>query len=83
MENVDFKPPVKAIRVVSCGNDWVSDCDATLTADKIRGISFDSWGVHLYSEERDIHGEYDNINVPYSNLEAVIFYFSSRDEESE
>ena len=67
--------PIKAIRVVSCGKDWVSDTDTTLPVEKIRGFSFDDWGVHLYSVEKDIHGEYDNVNVPYSNLSAVVFHF--------
>lgn len=75
-EKLSFKPPIKAIRVKSCGNDWVSDTDATLTADQIRGLSFDSYGVHIYNWEKDIHGYYDNVNVPWSNLEALVFYFS-------
>lgn len=76
MIDFSFKPPIKAIRVKSCGNDWVTDCDATLTTDQIRGFSLDSDGVHIYSKERDIHGAYDNIFVPYSNLEALVFYFN-------
>lgn len=27
-EDLDFKPPIHAIRVKTCGNDWVTDCDA-------------------------------------------------------
>jgi len=73
---MEFKPPIYAIRVKSCGNDWATDCDATLTADKIRGFSLDSDGVHIYSRERDIHGDYDNVYVPYTNLEAIVFYFA-------
>lgn len=75
-EDLAFKPPVHAIRIKSCGNDWTSDCDVTRTADKIRGFALDSEGVKVYSLERDIHGDYDNIYVPYSNLEALIFYFN-------
>ena len=73
--------PIKAIRVVSRGKDWVSDTDTTLPVEKIRGFSFDDWGVHLYSAEKDIHGEYDNANVPYSNLSAVVFYFNRMQKE--
>lgn len=76
-----FKPPIYAIRVKSCGNDWTTDCDATLTADKIRGFSLDSDGVNIYSRERDIHGDYDNVYVPYANLEALVFYFSEQPKE--
>lgn len=76
-----FKPPVHAIRVKSCGNDWATDCDATLTADKIRGFSLDSDGVHIYSRERDIHGDFDNVFVPYTNLEAIVFYFAEPPKE--
>ena len=79
-EELSFKPPIKAIRVKSCGKDWATDTDATLTADQIRGLSFDSYGVHIYSWEKDIHGYYDNVNVPYSNLEALIIYFSQEAE---
>ena len=68
--------PIKAIRVVSCGKDWVSDTDTTLPLNKMRGFSFDDEGIHLYSAERDIHGSYDNVFVPYSNLGAVVFYFN-------
>ena len=75
-ENLAFKPPIQAIRVKSCGKDWVTDCDATLTADRIRGFSLDSDGVHIYSRERDLQGAYDNIYVPYTNLEALVFYFN-------
>lgn len=75
-EKLSFTPPIRAIRVKSCGNDWVTDIDATLTTDQIRGFSLDSDGVHIYSKERDIHGAYDNVFVPYSNLEALVFYFS-------
>ena len=85
-KDLAFKPPIYAIRVKSCGNDWITDCDATLIADKIRGFSLDSEGVHIYSKERDIHGAYDNVDVPYTNLEALVFYFSEQpkdDEESE
>ena len=71
-----FKPSIQAIRVKSCGKDWVSDIDATLYAGEIRGFSLDSDGVHIYSRNRDIHGDYDNIHVPYSNLEALVFYFN-------
>lgn len=71
-----FKPPIKAIRVKSCGNDWVTDTDATLTADRIRGFALDSEGVNIYSREKDLQGTYDNIYVPYSNLEALVFYFN-------
>ena len=28
-KDLAFKPPIYAIRVKSCGNDWVTDCDAT------------------------------------------------------
>lgn len=80
-----FKPPIKAIRVKSCGNDWVTDTDTTLTVDKIRGFSLDSDGVHIYSAERDIHGDFDNVFLPYSNLEALVFYFNlpkTRDSET-
>jgi len=76
IESYAFKPPVSAIRVKSCGNDWVTDYDATLLADEIRGFSLDSDGVHIYSRLKDIHGDFDNIYVPYSNLEALIFYFN-------
>ena len=69
-------PPIDAIRVISCGKDWTSDTDTTLPVDKIRGFSLDDWGVHLYSAEKDIHGEYENVNVPYSNLSAIVFYFN-------
>ena len=75
-EKLSFIPPIRAIRVKSCGNDWVTDIDATLTTDQIRGFSLDSDGVHIYSKERDIHGAYDNVFVPYSNLEALVFYFN-------
>ncbi len=75
-EKLSFKPPIKAIRVKSCGNDWVTDTDTTRSVDQIRGFSLDSDGVHIYSKERDIHGAYDNVFVPYSNLEALVFYFS-------
>ena len=75
-EKLSFKPPIKAIRVKSCGNDWVTDTDTTRTADQIRGLSLDSDGVHLYLKEKDIHGDYDNVFVPYSNLEALVFYFN-------
>ena len=80
-EDFAFEPPIYAIRVKSCGNDLVSDCDATLAADKIRGFSLDSDGVHIYSRERDIHGDYDNVYVPYTNLEALVFYFRKPKEE--
>ena len=76
MKSIQEIMPIRAIRVISCGKDWVSDIDATLPVDKIRGFSFDDWGVHLYSAEKDIHGEYDNVNVPYSNLSAVVFHFN-------
>ena len=76
MKSIQEILPIHAIRVISCGKDWTSDTDSTLPVDKIRGFSFDDWGVHLYSAEKDIHGEYDNVNVPYSNLEAVMFYFN-------
>lgn len=68
--------PIKAIRVVSCGKDWVTDIDATRTIDELRGFSLDDEGVHLYCKEKDIHGEYDNIFVPYSNLHAIVFHFN-------
>ena len=77
-EDLAFKPPVHAIRVKTCGNDWVTDCDATLAADKVRGFALDSEGVKVYSRERDIHGDYDNIYVPYSNLEALVSISMSR-----
>lgn len=80
-EELAFKPPIKAIRVVSCGKDWVTDTDTTLTADKIRGFALDSWGVNIYSKEKDIHGDYDNVYVPYKNLEALIFYFEEPKEK--
>ena len=83
MKDFSFKPPIHAIRVKSCEKDWVTDCDATLTADRIRGFSLDSDGVHLYVTFKDIHGQYDNINVPYSNLEALVFYFNKPPEEGE
>ena len=75
-EDEKLMPSIREIRVISCGKDWVSDADATLPVEKIRGFSLDDWGVHLYSTEKDIHGEYDNVNVPYSNLSAVVFYFN-------
>lgn len=80
-EKLSFIPPIRAIRVKSCGNDWATDIDATLTTDQIRGFSLDSDGVHIYSKERDIHGAYDNVFVPYSNLEALVFYFSETEAE--
>ena len=73
--------PIDAIRVISCGKDWTSHTDTTLPVDKIRGFSLDDWGVHLYSAEKDIHGEYDNVNVPYSNLSAIVFYFNRIQKE--
>ena len=82
-EKLSFIPPIRAIRVKSCGNDWVTDIDAILTTAQIRGLSLDSDGVHIYSKERDIHGAYDNVFVPYSNLEALVFYFSSTEEDTE
>lgn len=72
---------IKAIRVISCGKDWVSDTDATLTVDQLRGFSVDDWGVHLYTTERDIHGQYDNVDVPFTNLEALVFYFNEPPKE--
>ena len=75
-----FRPPIQAIRVKSCGNDWVTDTDTTRTADQIRGLSLDSDGVHLYLREKDIHGSYDNVFVPWSNLEALVFYFRQEAE---
>lgn len=75
-EKLSFIPPIRAIRVKSCGNDWATDIDATRTTDQIRGFSLDSDGVHLYLREKDIHGSYDNVFVPWSNLEALVFYFS-------
>ena len=80
LTNGDFAPPIHAIRVKSAGKDWVTDIDATLTVDKIRGFSLDDYGVHVYSLERDIHGAFDNINVPYENLDALIFYFRPQQE---
>lgn len=71
----EWMPPIHAIRVKSCGKDWATDTDTTLTVDKIRGFSLDADGVHLYSMERDIHGDYDNVFVPYNNLDALVFYF--------
>ena len=60
----------------------MTDCDVTLTADKIRGFALDSDGVKVYSREReDINGDYDNIYVPYSNLEALVFYFNEPPKE--
>ena len=76
MKSIQEVLPIKAIRVVSCGKDWVSDTDTTLPVEKMRGFSLDDDGVHLYSTEKDIHGSYDNVFVPYSNLEAVVFYFN-------
>lgn len=78
-----FTPPIHAIRVISCGKDWVTDTDTTLTADKIRGFALDSDGVNVYSREKDLQGAYDNIYVPYSNLEALIFYFNEQTEAEE
>ena len=75
LKDLAFKPPIKAIRVKSCGNDWVTDCDTTLTADRLRGFALDSDGVNIYTRDRDLQGTYDNIYVPYSNLEALCFYF--------
>ena len=80
-EDSAFKPPIYAMRVKSCGNDWVTDCDSTLTSDKIRGFALDSDGVSIYSRERDIHGFFDNIYVPYTNLEALVFYFREPPKE--
>ena len=77
----EFRPPIQAIRVKSCGKDWVTDTDTTLSVDKIRGFSLDDYGVHIFSTERDIHGEHDNVHVPYSNLEALIFYFNEPPKE--
>ena len=34
-------------------------------------------GVYLC----DIHGDYDNIYIPYSNLEALVFYFNESPKE--
>ena len=79
----EFTPPIHAIRVKSAGKDWVSDTDTTLTVDKIRGFSLDDYGVHVYSTERDIHGEFDNVNVPYENLDALIFYFRPQEDKHE
>lgn len=76
-------PPITAIRVKSSGKDWVTDTDTTLPVDKIRGFSLDDYGVHLYSMDRDIHGEYDNVHVPYSNLDALVFYFRQQNQEAE
>ena len=76
-------PPIHAIRVKSCGKDWVTDTDTTLTVDKIRGFSLDDEGVHLYSKERDIHGDYDNVFVPYSNLDALVFYFQPTADDND
>ena len=81
IEDEKLMPPIQAIRVISCGKDWVSDTDTTLPIDKIRGFSLDDWGVHLYNAEKDIHGEYDNVNVPYSNLSALVFYFNRVQKE--
>ena len=33
-----FKPPIHAIRVKSCGNDWVTDCDAMSMGVYIKGM---------------------------------------------
>ena len=79
--NESLIPQINAIRVISCGKDWTSDTDTTLPVDQIRGFSLDDWGVHLYSAEKDIHGEYDNVNVPYSNLSAIVFYFNRIQKE--
>lgn len=68
---------IKAIRVVSRGNDWASNIDDTRTVDKLRGFSIDDWGVHLYTTDKDIHGQYDNVDVPFTNLEALVFYFNN------
>jgi len=72
----DLAPPFKSIRLISCGKDWVTDTDTTLTIDKLRGFSMSDDGVHIYSAEKDIHGDYDNVFVPYSNLHAMVFYFN-------
>ena len=77
MKSISEILPIRAIRVISRREDWVSDIDATRTVDQLRGFSIDDWGVHLYSAEKDIHGEYDNVNVPFSNLESVVFYFNN------
>ena len=76
MKSIQEVLPIKAIRVVSCGKDWVSDTDTTLPVEKMRGFSLDDDGVHLKKKKKDIHGSYDNVFVPYSNLEAVVFYFN-------
>lgn len=68
---------IKAIRVISRREDWVSDIDATRTVDQLRGFSIDDWGVHLYTTDKDIHGQYDNVDVPFTNLEALVFYFNN------
>ena len=77
MKNITEILPIRAIRVISRGKDWTSDTDVTLTVDKLRGFSMDDWGVHLYTTERDIHGAYDNVDVPFFNLEALVFYFNN------
>ena len=77
MKNISEILPIRAIRVISGDKDWVSCTDATLTVDKLRGFSIDDWGVHLYTTERDIHGQYDNVDVPFANLEALVFYFNN------
>lgn len=81
MKSISEVLPIRAIRVISCGKDWVSDTDATLTVDKLRGFSIDDWGVHLYTTDKDIHGQYDNVDVPFTNLEALVFYFNEPPKE--
>lgn len=77
MKNISEILPIRAIRVISGDKDWASNIDATRTVDKLRGFSIDDWGVHLYTTERDIHGQYDNVDVPFTNLEALVFYFNN------
>lgn len=76
MKSISEILPIRAIRVISRREDWVSDIDATRTVDQLRGFSIDDWGVHLYTTDKDIHGQYDNVDVPFTNLEALVFYFN-------
>ena len=77
MKSISEILPIRAIRVISRREDWVSDIDATRTVDQLRGFSIDDWGVHLYTTDKDIHGQYDNVDVPFTNLEALVFYFNN------
>ena len=81
MKSISEILPIRAIRVISRREDWVSDIDATRTVDQLRGFSIDDWGVHLYTTDKDIHGQYDNVDVPFTNLEALVFYFNEPPKE--